>query len=184
MKSAHDVLSCSAFRERISYFIDGELDTGAHARFLEHAAVCQHCNQLLQDIRSIRYRLQSRKMLEVSPEFDFRLKSVIRREARLLQSPAYRARIAFRENILHVFAIPAAAAVVIGLAFSPIELYMNPGSPVTATTPAETVTDAAQDVNYVLDTVDEETVNQGIFLNDGRTGDVNQPAPTLTSISF
>lgn len=183
MKSAHDVFSCSAFREQISDVIDGEIDPGKRTRFLEHAAACEHCNRLFQDMQSIRNRLRSRNVLEVSPEFDFRLKSTIGHEARLMQSPVYRARLVLRDNLFHAIAVPAAAAIVLGMAFLPIELYIH-GEPkvVSTITPAVTPADSAQDVNYVLDTVDEEMVDQGIFLNERQN--LSQPTPTLTSISF
>ncbi len=183
VKSAHEVFSCSAFREQISNVIDDEINPGKRTRFLEHAAACEHCNRLYQDMRSIRQRLQTRNVLEVSQEFDFRLKSMIGHEARLMQSPMYRARLVLRDNLFHAIAVPAAAVVVLGLAMSPIELYFHGKSPVVANfTPVVTAADSAQDINYVLDTVDEETVNQGIFLNDRQY--LSQPTPTLTSISF
>ena len=179
------------FREHVSDYLDEELGKTVRALFLGHAAKCPICNQLLHDLRAIKRHLAMRGTESITPEFDFRLKSSVRREARLMENPVYRLRHLLRENFLHVVMLPAAAMLVIGLAIAPLELFSIPGQQETTQTAGSEPTgtaDYAEDtaeIHYVMESVTELDADRGIFLSEHPTQEaMRRPGTTLTSVSF
>ena len=179
------------FREHVSNYLDDDLGETIRALFLKHAKKCPICNQLLLDLHAIKRHLSTRGTETVNREFDFRLKSTIRREARLMESPTYRLRHMIRDNFVHVVMLSAAAVLVIGLAVAPFELFSVPGEQETAQTTGleSTVTtdysDETAKIHYVMESVTEVDADRGIFLSEPPTREaIRRPGTTLTSVSF
>ena len=129
---------------------------------------------------------------EVSPEFDFRLKASIRMESTRLRSPFYRVRLMFRENMVSIAIIPAAAVLILaaflytglpGLFRSPVkdpfaprmELYSR-----ASLAPAESL---STDVHYMLESA--ELSEEGVkTLSPGHLGDPAVDTHTISLLSF
>ncbi|HUX01154.1 MAG TPA: zf-HC2 domain-containing protein [Phycisphaerae bacterium] len=50
-------MTCERFRERISAYVDGELEAEERARFQEHLATCGSCRRELADIAALKEEL-------------------------------------------------------------------------------------------------------------------------------
>ena len=185
------------FQDNIRAFIDSELPVNKKSIFLEHASICRKCGHDLSIMQSIKQELSNIKPLTVSSEFDFRMRSSIRREYENQRNPFYSFTIFFRENANMFFVAPVFAII---LVMSIILFNSNKGE-ITPSLPAEVelqidnresvdlvsdqVNSRVEEVHYVLDTVKHTDVEKGIFtINvDGKV----QPLPVnnnVTLISF
>ena len=90
MKNANEVsMTCSTFKDNMRAFIDDELPVNIQSVFLKHSSECTSCNRDLRMMQNVKKALSNLERVSVSPEFDFRMKSSIRREYELLRNPFY-----------------------------------------------------------------------------------------------
>jgi anti-sigma factor RsiW len=50
-------MTCSEFVELVTAYLEGELDPGTEARFVEHLALCEGCERYVDQFRSTIDRL-------------------------------------------------------------------------------------------------------------------------------
>jgi anti-sigma factor RsiW len=114
VKDDHDEdIGCARFKELLDDFIEDELIENERGAFFAHAAACPPCQKEMREIRRLREVLTGLPRAEVSPEFDFRLKSSIRLESIRLRSPVYRARLFFQDNWVSIMSVPMAGALIL-----------------------------------------------------------------------
>jgi len=190
--------TCSMFRKNLRAFIDNELPVNIKSVFLEHASKCSSCNLDLNELQNLKKKLAYLKRFTLSPEFDFRMKSYIRREHEKLRNPLYSFKIFVYENFSKFIAVPACAALIIfGIVF-----YNNSNERQTVPVLNDIVSSAidsqngvelipqnessfVEEVNYVLETVKPSDVERGIFLNEPEGTVRSSINPNdLTLISF
>lgn len=196
MKSAKE-LTCLLFKDNIRVFIDDEFPVNQKSSFLEHAEKCNDCNKDLLTMQRIKKELANFKPLKVSPEFDFRIKSSIRREYDLLRNPYYSFKIFIQENAAKLLFVPASVVILI---FS-VMLYNSNTEQNSPILPAEitSLIDAREgvdltsnqdnsrieEVNYVLETVKSTDADRGIFhVNPDGTFTTSMTDNNVTLISF
>lgn len=195
MKSAKEtVVTCSLFRQLIMDYVDDELDGKVRSDFSSHADVCPDCRRELQEIQRVRRLLAGLPPATVSSEFDFRLKAGLRLEDSRLRSPVYRFKLYLRDNLRPIVTVPAAAVLLVSGVFYSQDFFRDgvPGSHVVEQTlPSEPpkatpVADAdlrAEEVNYVLESLDSDSVGVEVT-SSGQTGTRNAEEPALKTVSL
>ena len=199
MKNANEVsLTCSIFKENIRAFIDDELPVNIQSAFLKHSSECASCNHELCMMQEVKKALANLEHVSVSPEFDFRMKSSIRREYELLRNPFYVFKIIIFENIKKFITVPAVAVLVIAGIFFYTNYGKNQMMPVLPVEVISQIDDRdsvelgfedenadVDEVRYVLETVKPLDDERGIFLNEPdytiHTDSVNE---NLTLVGF
>lgn len=66
-------MSCQAFEEMLSAYIDGELSDADRQAVEEHLATCDSCKQALMEIRAVKIALQSLPQVEPPAELHVRI---------------------------------------------------------------------------------------------------------------
>jgi len=174
-------------------FIDDELHDVLRAEFLSHAAACPSCQRELDGLRFVRNTLAALPRVEVTPEFDFRLKASFRLESARLRSPLYRLRLFVMENMASVVWVPAAAVLFLTAALLYNGLPGRVGTPGrdviqpqkellarSAFAPAESL---AADVHYVLESA--ELSEEGLrTLSAGRSDELVTDSHIISLLSF
>ena len=180
MKSANEVsMKCSTFKENIRAFIDDELPVNIRSAFLKHSSECTSCNHELQMMQHVKKTLLNLKRVSVSPEFDFRMKSSIRREYELIRNPFYVFKVIIFENMYKFMMVPAVAVVVVAsiiIYTNHAKLQMTPMLPVEVISQIdardsfelgfEDENTDVDEVRYILETVKPLDGERGIFLNE------------------
>ena len=145
-------------------FIDDELSEKVRSDFLAHSVLCPACRKELKEIQYVKKALAGLPPATVSSEFDFRLKASISLEAARLRSPIYRMKLFLKENMASVIGVPTAAALLLGgmlLYNSPFQDF-HPGFQTVQQKKigqeriqtSSLAGSAAEDVHYILDSVD------------------------------
>ena len=196
LKTANE-MSCHQFRECIRAFVDRELPVNETSVFLTHSEKCDDCNDELQGMRFVTASLKNLKKVTVSPEFDFRMKTSIRREHERLKQPFYSTRRFFQDNLFRILAVPAVAAslVITMFAFTGDNAPVAPGIPSNVVSElqsqegVELVPGAepshVEDVQYVLDTVTQQDLQKGLFLfENGSVIPVNRDGGDISLVNF
>jgi len=106
-------MDCKTFHENLRAFIDNELPVNLYSAFIRHDSDCSACHRDLVSLQKIKNSLAGLRRLSLSPEFDFRMKSSIRREYELLRNPFYIFRLFFFDNLTKFIMVPAFALVLI-----------------------------------------------------------------------
>ena len=149
-------------------------------------------------MKSIKQELENTKHLTVSSEFDFRMRSSIRREQENLRNPFYSFKLFFSENANMFFVAPIFAII---LVMSIIFYNNSDKGEITTTLPAEVksqidnresvdlvsdqVNSRVEEVHYVLDTVKHTDAEKGIFtINVDGTVQTLPVNNNITLISF
>ncbi|MEW6750917.1 MAG: zf-HC2 domain-containing protein [Candidatus Latescibacterota bacterium] len=73
-------MRCEDFEERISAYLDGELDDDGTRIFEQHLLLCPDCRDLLRGIGEVRGALRGLGAAVPPPEFDLRLPTSLRHE--------------------------------------------------------------------------------------------------------
>lgn len=73
-------MRCEEFEERISAYLEGELDESSLGSFEEHLPHCQTCNDLVGGVQELRGGLRGLGASAPPPDFDLRLPSTLRHE--------------------------------------------------------------------------------------------------------
>ena len=196
MKSDNE-FNCTMFRDNLRAFIDDELAVNKKTIFIDHASNCQACNIELHEMQYVKRCLADLERVTASSEFDFRLKSGIRREYENLRNPLYSFKLFINENLAKFFAVPAFAVIVIvGMI-----LYNNGNGLEKATLLPQEVTSrldlwegvdliplnedsVVEEVKYVLETVKPGDVERGIFLPESEGVVRSASKNELTLISY
>ncbi len=199
MKNANEVsMTCSMFKDNLRAFIDEELPVNMQSVFLKHSYECTSCERDLRMMQNIKKDLSNLKRVSVSPEFDFRMKSSIRREYEFLRNPLYVFKIIILENINKFITVPAIAALLIAGTFYytnhgnnkmmpvlPVEVISQIDNRESVTLDFEDKNDDVDEVRYVLETVKHLDGERGIFQNEPdytiHTDSVND---NLTTVGF
>ena len=199
MKNANEVsTTCSMFKDNMRAFIDDELPVNIQSVFLKHSSECTSCNHELRMMQNVKKALSNLEHVSVSPEFDFRMKSSIRREYELLRNPFYVFKIIIFENIKKFITVPAVAVLVIAGIFFYTNYGKNQMMPVLPVEVISQIDDRdsvelgfedenadVDEVRYVLETVKPLDDERGIFLNEPdytiHTDSVNE---NLTLVGF
>lgn len=166
-------MTCSLFRKLMMDFIDDELPEEVRPGFYAHASVCPACQKELKELRFVKQALAGLPPIAVTPEFDFRLKASLSREASRLRSPMYRLNLYLRDNVYPVVGVPAAAMLLIagtlmynGSREFPATRIVNLKPAVEAVVPVPAATDSSDvDVHYVLESVDLSQAGAGVPSN-------------------
>lgn len=196
MKSDNE-FNCTMFRDNLRAFIDDELAVNKETIFIGHASNCQACNIELHKMQYVKRCLANLERVTASSEFDFRLKSGIRREYENLRNPLYSFKLFINENLVKLFAVPAFAVIVlVGMI-----LYNNGNGLEKATLLPQEVTSqldlregvdlvplnedsVVEEVKYVLETVKQGDVERGIFLPESEGTVHSASKDELTLISY
>jgi len=178
LKTANEC-TCSMFYENIRAFIDDELPINQKSVFLDHASKCTKCNRELLYMQYVKRELAALRRVTISPEFDFKMKSLIRREHENLRNPLYSLKLFMNENLGKFIAAPAfAILILVGIIF-----YNNSNSRettpilpgvVTAQINAENGVElipenensSVEEVNYVLEIIKPTDMERRIFLHE------------------
>jgi len=190
-----DEFSCAKFRDNLSPYIDEELTKETEAKFLAHAAECPSCGNLLRNFVSMKQSLGNLSRVSVSESFDAEIRRRIRLEAEHLNNPSYRLKLFVKDNMKAFLVVPAAAVLLFGMLFLPFEAYLNRTTEpeTTQARKLEPETDftemvemsQGEIVNYVLDSINQQELESGIFLNDYHVSRVSTSAKTdVKLISF
>ena len=199
MRNANEVsFNCTMFKKNIRAFIDDELPVNEQSVFLNHASECHSCDIELLMMQKVKKILSNLERVSISPEFDFRMKSSLRREYERLRNPLHVAKIFITENMFKLIAAPAVGMLIILC----VILYSNYNkSQIITELPVEVTSyiDAQKgieligdednsyvdEVNYILETVRPLDVEQEIFLNEpDNTVHTVSMNNNLTFISF
>ena len=174
-----NTFACSMFRKNLRAFIDNELPVNIKSVFLEHASKCSSCNLVLNEQQNLKKELAHLKRFSVSPEFDFRMRSSIRREHEKLRYPLYSFKIFVYKKFSKFIAVPACALLII---FGMV-LYNNSNERQTVPVLTDVLrshidsqngvelipqneSSFVEEVHYVLETVKPSDVEKGIFLDE------------------
>jgi len=167
------------FYENIRAFIDDELPINQKSVFLDHASKCTKCNLELLHMQYVKRELAALRHVTISPEFDFKMKSLIQREHENLRSPLYSLKLLMNENLGKFIAAPAfAILILVGMIF-----YYNSNSRettpilpgvVTAQINAENGVElipknensSVEEVNYVLEIIKPTDMERRVFLHE------------------
>lgn len=169
MKNANeDAYSCQHFQELLSDFMDEELSEKGRTAFLKHVASCMECSAILNDSRTIRRNMQMLPKVELSREFDFRLRTSILREQQFMNKPLYRFQLFLKENLRYVMAVPATAVIALIVMMTVTEFNPQKNMIQEMAQGTSVLVDEPQDeiIRYVLDSVDRVEAKDGIFLNE------------------
>ncbi|MFC1490112.1 hypothetical protein ACFL6K_02755 [Candidatus Latescibacterota bacterium] len=196
MKIANEnSFTCSHFKKNLRAFIDNELPLNIKTLFLEHVSQCKVCGRALSEMQNLKERLLKLERYSVTSEFDFRLKSSLRKEHEKKRLPIYSFPLFGENNISKLLAITAFAAVIF-LGF--VSIYNDDNStglPDLVRLHVDSydgvdiipeVSDSSvEEVNFVLETVKPSDVEMGIF-QENPDGSVNIPDKTnnMTLISY
>ncbi len=199
MKIANEnSFTCSQFKKNLRAFIDNELPVNIKSLFLEHASVCPICNRALAEMRLLKKRLMNLERVSVTPEFDFRLKSMLRKENQKKRSSALTKTIFPLQDRSRILMVSAAAAVLI-TAFTFIytagNKNMQPAIPEVVQTHLDSYDGveivpesngaSIDEVNYVLETVKKSDVEKGIFQeNPDKSETVLEKTENMILISY
>ncbi len=195
MKTANEeFFTCSMFQKSVSAFIDNELDEVVKEQLSAHAAKCTGCSTLLTEYAHIKDYIGKLVPINVSPEFDFRLKARIRLENTRLYNPLYRSKLFIHENWKMFLAVPATVIIIlIGVLPHPdLFNYDNITETIQITSrmngkePAPPSEDYSEEiVYYVLDSVKPKEVEKGVFLIEQNVSiQVTSKNPNIKLISF
>jgi len=190
-----ETFSCEMFHDHIRAYIDDELPVNIRVTFMEHAGKCLGCGQDLRDMESVKKLFARMQRFNVSPEFDFRLKSSIRRELQRSRNPLYPVRLFLSEHIYKVLLVPTCAlAIILGVMYyhvAPVgEITKQEPVEYTSTAPAKEIVDLAaeqddssiEEVNYILETLTSTDAERGIFL--GEEVETIQSSPVNNNLSL
>lgn len=174
-----ETINCETFHNHIRAYIDDELPVNIRITFMEHAGKCLSCEQDLREMESVKKLLAGLQHFDVLPEFNFRLKSSIRRELQRSRNPLYPARLFLSEHFYKVLVIPACAlAIILGVMYyhaAPVgEITKQEPVEYMSTAPAKEMVDLAaeqdessvEEVNYILETLTSTDAERGIFLGE------------------
>jgi len=178
LKTANE-FTCSMFGENLRAFIDNELPINQRSAFLDHASKCNKCNRELLYMQHVKKELAGLRRVTVSPEFDFKMKSLVRHEHEKLRSSLYSFRLFISENSNKFIVAPVfALLILVGMVF-----YNNSNNRETTTILPDVVTSlinaengveiipennnsSVEEVNYVLETVKPTDMERRIFLHE------------------
>jgi len=190
-----DEFSCTMFRDNLSPYIDEELTKETEAKLLAHAAECPSCGNLLKNFVSMKQWLGNLPQATVSGSFDVEMRRRIRLEAEQLNNPSYRFKLFIRDNMKVFLAVPAVAVLLFGMIFLPFEAHFKRNMEPETTQgrrpePEADFTEMAEIsqgeiVNYVLDSINQQELESGIFLNEYHMSRVSTASKTdVKLISF
>ncbi len=176
-------------------FVDDELSGKLRADFLSHSEVCSDCRRELSEVQQVRKLLANLPPVAVSTEFDFRLKASLRLEDSHLRNPMYRFKRFLKDNMATVVAVPAAAVLLVSGVFYSQDFFRG-GAPVgqvvekevpsvqTEAPPAVEYAPGTEDVNYVLESLDQDSFSVEVTTN-GQPGVLRQvDEPALKTVSL
>jgi predicted anti-sigma-YlaC factor YlaD len=75
-------MKCKDFQNNILFFIDGDLDKTASARFEKHLEVCSQCKSLFEKVSGSYSLIEEAKIKESNPFFYTRVKAAIENEVK------------------------------------------------------------------------------------------------------
>jgi len=191
VKDAHVYgVTCSRFRKYIMDFVDDELSEENRCECVKHADACPVCRRELHEALYLRKVLAGLPEVDVSPEFDFKLKSALRLEDSRLRSPYYRFKLLVLDNLAPIFAAPAVAVLLISGwayyngAFRDVASHFEVTERKSGIEPYQTLHAAddagAEDVKYVLESLDLDQA--GIEVSPRPETSGRQSNPNMVSL--
>lgn len=112
-------MTYEAFEEKISAYLDGELNAVEHAEMERKASTCEECRILLKDMMALKERLARLPQEQPSAGFNFALRSHLLMEVAKEDQMSYRVRRVFFGSAVRTIAT-LAAAVVLGLGLTDV----------------------------------------------------------------
>lgn len=194
MKTANDdMFSCKDFKNTVSEYIDEELQEAQHKPFMAHADACDECHTLLKDLGKIRQRMLSFARPKVSQTFNESLRA--RMQAELDGTPMAGS---FDEqpagNYMQMrFLIPAAAVILCAALLIPMRNTLNQSTPdmvsgnetqLNEQSVAALAGAADAELNYVIDSVNQDRAETGVFLNEGAASVSERESGNIMLVSF
>jgi anti-sigma factor RsiW len=107
-------MTYEAFEEKISAYLDEELNAVEHAEMERKASECEDCRALLKDMKALKERLARLPQAQPSAGFNFALRSHLLMEVAKENQMGHRVRRVFFGSAMRTVAT-LAAAVVLGL---------------------------------------------------------------------
>jgi|GEM_PF-3195740 anti-sigma factor RsiW len=105
-------MNCSAFKNRISEYIDGEAKPGLRTHMERHVENCADCAELMRDMVGVTDRLSRLPRLQPSAGFDFALRTRLSMEMTRGERRWDRLRSAIRPSFPRTVYAAAAAVVI------------------------------------------------------------------------
>ena len=121
-------MTYETFEEKISAYLDGELNAVEHAEMERKASACEDCRALLKDMVALKERLSRLPQAQPSAGFNFALRSHLLMEVAKENHMSHRVRRVFFGSAMRTVAT-LAAVVVLGLGLTDVVKNQTPLTP-------------------------------------------------------